>query len=62
MPSNDEEPRPELVLSGHSKEGYGMSWNDKKPGYLLSGGYDGKLIIWNVEAATEKYSTIQPLQ
>jgi len=29
---------------------------------LISGGYDNKILMWNVNAATEKYSTMSPLQ
>jgi histone-binding protein RBBP4 len=43
-----------LKLVGHTKEGYGLSWNEKKPGYIVSGGYDGRILVWNVDAATEK--------
>ena len=30
----------ELRLQGHSKEGFGLSWNPNKLGYLLSGSDD----------------------
>ena len=31
---------PQLRLKGHTKEGYGLSWNPNKNGYLLSGSDD----------------------
>jgi histone-binding protein RBBP4 len=40
---------PQLRLMGHTKEGYGLSWNTKKQGYLLSAGYDNKICCWNIE-------------
>ena len=47
----DENIKPQLVLKGHEKEGYGLSWNPKKPGYLLSGADDNTIYIWDVENA-----------
>ena len=32
--------KPELKLQGHVKEGFGLSWNTNKLGYLLSGSDD----------------------
>lgn len=34
---------PVQLLTGHEAEGYAMDW---KPQGLLSGAYDGKIIIW----------------
>ena len=42
-----------MRLQGHTEEGYGLSWNPKKPGYLLSAGYDKKICIWNIEEASK---------
>jgi len=36
--------KPELRLSGHNEEGYGLSWSSLQNGFLLSGGYDNKVI------------------
>lgn len=41
---------PELRLRGHEKEGYGLSWNPLKEGYLLSGSYDCKICLWDVSS------------
>jgi histone-binding protein RBBP4 len=38
-----------------------LSWNEKKPGHILSAGYDQKILLWNVEAATEKNASMAPL-
>ena len=37
--------KPDLRLQGHSKEGFGLSWNPNKIGYILSGSDDYKVII-----------------
>lgn len=39
---------PNLILSGHQKEGYGLSWNPLKPGYLLSGSFDNLICLWDI--------------
>ncbi|XAR72696.1 hypothetical protein NMG60_11019423 [Bertholletia excelsa] len=41
---------PDLRLRGHDKEGYGLSWNPFKEGYLLSGSNDCKICLWDVKA------------
>jgi histone-binding protein RBBP4 len=35
--------KPELRLQGHTKEGFGLSWNPNKQGFLLSGSDDYKV-------------------
>ena len=41
---------------------YALSWNKNRAGYLLSGAYDNKVILWDIEAATEMNSSIPPLE
>lgn len=38
---------PDLVLKGHTKEGYGLAWNPAKEGQLLSGSDDGVVCMWD---------------
>lgn len=33
---------------GHTKEGYGLSWNHNIAGQLLSGSDDGRICLWNL--------------
>lgn len=40
---NDNIVKPEIRLQGHTKEGFGLSWNVNKEGYLLSGSDDYKV-------------------
>lgn len=37
--------RPDLVLKGHSAEGFGLSWNVQQAGLLLSSGVDGVCLL-----------------
>lgn len=41
---------PDFRLKGHEKEGFGLSWNSYKEGYLLSGSNDGKICLWDISA------------
>ena len=36
---------------GHSSEGYGICWNPKKEGLLLSGALDGSICTWDLQEA-----------
>ena len=46
-----------LTLRGHTKEGYGLCWNERKSGYLLSGSYDNRVCVWDVMAEAGKSRT-----
>ncbi|XP_074570449.1 WD-40 repeat-containing protein MSI2-like [Curcuma longa] len=53
-PVEGEESGPDVVLSGLSKEGYGISWSPHKEGFLLSGSYDSKICLWDVGMMPEE--------
>ena len=38
--------RPDIVLRGHEKEGYGLSWNPNVQGHLISGADDYLVCYW----------------
>ena len=42
------EVKPDLVLEGHSKEGYALDWNPNRQGYLASGSDDNLICIWDI--------------
>lgn len=45
----DELNAPFAVLKGHEEsEGYGLDWSALKEGWILSGGYDSKICLWDV--------------
>lgn len=48
--------KPQLRLRGHTKEGYGLSWNPNLPGHLLSASDDMTVCLWDVQAATAQSS------
>jgi len=43
-----DEVKPELRLIGHTREGFGLSWNSKMTGYLLSGSDDQNICVWDI--------------
>jgi len=51
-PDPSGECNPELRLKGHSKEGYGLSWNPNVNGHLLSASDDHTICLWNINSNT----------
>ncbi|KAI6179456.1 putative histone-binding protein Caf1 [Aphelenchoides besseyi] len=56
VPPSDNSCRPQLRLRGHTKEGYGLSWNGNLPGHLLSASDDTTVCLWDIQAATSNAS------
>eukprot|EP00252_Welwitschia_mirabilis_P023960 TRINITY_DN6926_c0_g1_i1.p1 TRINITY_DN6926_c0_g1~~TRINITY_DN6926_c0_g1_i1.p1 ORF type:complete len:429 (+),score=97.16 TRINITY_DN6926_c0_g1_i1:23-1309(+) len=44
---------PDLILKGHTDEGYGLSWSPMKEGYLLSGSHDKVICLWDINSSCE---------
>lgn len=57
-PDSATECRPELRLRGHSKEGYGLSWNALVKGHLLSASDDHTICLWDIGAAAKDQQTL----
>jgi len=53
---------PDARLSGHKKEGYGLSWNAMKEGYLLSASDDGLICMWDLNSNTKELATIPAIK
>ena len=49
-PPRDGACKPDVVLRGHEKEGFGLAWAPHKPGFLLSGSNDWLVCLWDVNA------------
>ena len=45
--------KPTHVLTGHSDQVLNVLWNKNVPGVCASGGEDGHVLIWKVDASTE---------
>ncbi len=50
----DMQVKPEMRLSGHTKEGFGLNWSPLKEGYLISGSDDNRICVWDINNADEK--------
>ena len=44
---------PQMVLLGHQKEGYALSWSKLKEGYLLSGSEDQTVCLWDINSGAD---------
>lgn len=51
--------RPEHRCKGHTKEGYGLSWNPHVEGRLLSGSDDGLVCYWDIKGAGQTVDATQ---
>lgn len=43
-----------LKLSGHTQEGYGLSWSKCENNILISGSYDNLICLWDIESQSDK--------
>lgn len=50
-PTSDGKCMPQLRLKGHTKEGYGLSWNPRDEGKLISGAEDKVICMWDIQAS-----------
>jgi histone-binding protein RBBP4 len=64
------EATPQLRLVGHNNEGYGLSWDPRNLGRVVSGSADKKILMWDIErsgvvgtnSSTDKTSSVNPIQ
>eukprot|EP00124_Ichthyophonus_hoferi_P001310 Ihof_evm11s64 gene=Ihof_evmTU11s64 len=47
---------PDLRLLGHTKEGYGLSWNSMRSGHILSGGDDHVVCSWDINTTSLQHT------
>eukprot|EP00477_Mikrocytos_mackini_P001617 GAHX01001743.1.p1 GENE.GAHX01001743.1~~GAHX01001743.1.p1 ORF type:complete len:383 (-),score=64.99 GAHX01001743.1:34-1182(-) len=52
-PSASDEPSPDITLKGCTKEGYALSWSNKKQNMIASGGGECTIFEWDIEKADE---------
>lgn len=61
-PPADGKCTPQLRLKGHKKEGYGVSWNPRDEGKLVSGAEDKNICVWDIQAPSLKAGgTLDPI-
>jgi len=52
---------PDLKLVGHSKEGYGLSWNPLVDGHVISGSDDKLVCLWDMSPGSRSHSMIESI-
>lgn len=52
--------KPQISLPYHKDEGFGLSWNSNKEGYLLSGAMDGDVALWDIRTYDSRKKEIVP--
>eukprot|EP00922_Rhytidocystis_sp_ex-Travisia-forbesii_P035062 GHVS01052058.1.p1 GENE.GHVS01052058.1~~GHVS01052058.1.p1 ORF type:complete len:452 (-),score=91.31 GHVS01052058.1:241-1518(-) len=50
-PDGGEDMTPDLVLRGHTTEGWGLAWNEAREGLIASAADDGAVCVWDINAA-----------
>lgn len=51
---------PDIRLAGHTKEGYGMSWNHLIAGNLITGSDDTTICHWDLNGYTKDQNVLNP--
>ena len=57
-PNSDGVCKPDIKLTGHSNEGYGLSWSGIKEGMLLSGSDDSQMCVWDIKGLPDGSSEL----
>ncbi|OMJ27191.1 Histone-binding protein RBBP4 [Smittium culicis] len=53
--------KPDIKLVGHSKEGYGISWNPLQQGLVISASEDGSICYWDIMGNNRSGKKLDPL-
>jgi histone-binding protein RBBP4 len=61
QPAADAVCRPDIVLRGHTAEGYGLAWNSHLQGHILSSGEDNRVCYWDVTGVQKDQAGLDPL-
>ncbi|KDN52865.1 putative chromatin assembly factor 1 subunit C [Tilletiaria anomala UBC 951] len=60
-PAPDGKCRPDIILTGQKKEGYGLAWNVKKQGEIIAASEDTTVAWWDINKYQKGNSTLEPL-
>ncbi|MCO5581058.1 hypothetical protein L7F22_034933 [Adiantum nelumboides] len=61
QPSPDGKCKPDIILAGQEKEGYGLSWNPLKQGHILASSDDETVCYWDISAYKKGETTMDPV-
>ena len=62
QPDSDGKCRPDIVLEGQTREGYGLSWNPIRQGHILCASEDTTVCHWDLNAYQKESKTLHPLR
>jgi len=57
-PEANADPKPDITLKGHTKEGYGLSWNPNVEGQLLTSSEDQTVRLWDIQSMSKGDSSL----
>eukprot|EP00922_Rhytidocystis_sp_ex-Travisia-forbesii_P035058 GHVS01052053.1.p1 GENE.GHVS01052053.1~~GHVS01052053.1.p1 ORF type:complete len:425 (-),score=63.56 GHVS01052053.1:611-1885(-) len=60
-PEGGEDMTPDLVLKGHTTEGWGLAWNETREGFIASAADDGAVCVWDINSSTSGHRQVNPL-
>lgn len=60
-PSSDGKCKPDIILSGQTGEGYGLSWNPLKQGHILAASEDTTVCHWDINTYKKGENTLSPV-
>lgn len=60
-PSNDGKCKPDIILTGQTGEGYGLSWNPLKQGHILAASEDTTVCHWDINTYKKGENTLSPV-
>jgi WD40 repeat protein len=61
VPAADAVYSPDLKLVGQTKEGYGLAWNPREKGLILSASEDMTVCLWDTKVGNRDNKVLQPL-
>jgi len=61
-PPADGKCAPDIRLTGHKKEAYGLSWNALKQGYIASGSDDALVCVWDIAKESKTIDALRILK
>lgn len=62
QPAENAPVSPDLRLVGQKKEGYGMAWNPREKGLILSASEDMTVCLWDIKTGNKENKVLQPLR
>lgn len=62
QPSENSTCQPEIRLTGHDSEGYGVSWNANLEGHIISGSEDKKICYWDITAYSKENNSLEAVR